>query len=150
MVSETGWISIGALLVSLFALLESAKANRKANAIQKKQIEIEERKVEESREAEKRAAFMVDLREKRNAHGLYLSNYGQAEARNVRVKLDGKPLSEHRAAVSNDPMPTFVGAGSDIGCTLAISSGCAPPYEVEIIWDDDSGNDREYCTTLTF
>ena len=79
-----------------------------------------------------------------------ITNHGDAEARNVRVIMDGKPLEEHKTAVSNDHMPELVGSNSEISCLLAINMGNAPPFNVEIKWDDDSGIDKEYRTTLTF
>jgi len=33
---------------------------------------------------------------------------------------------------------------------LALTLGCAPPFEMEISWDDDSGEAGHYQTTLTF
>jgi len=98
-----------------------------------------------------RASLRPELRKtNRDSYRLYLVNEGKAEARNVRVMLGGKPLSEHPAAVQGDDMPTRIGPNSEVSCLLAITLGCAPPFEIEVRWDDDSGADHTYRGTLTF
>jgi len=59
-------------------------------------------------------------------------------------------LTEHPAAVRGDEVPTCVGPNSEVSCVLAITMGCAPPFEIEIKWEDDSGMNRIYHGTLTF
>lgn len=92
----------------------------------------------------------AQLRKRGTEDRLYLINSGRIEARNIRVFMDGKPLAEHQCSIKNDPMPTLIGAGSEISCLLAITFGKAPPFEIKIIWDDDSGIGRTYKTILTF
>lgn len=64
--------------------------------------------------------------------------------------MDDKPLSEHPAAVKNDPMPDLVGPKSEIGCILGLDMQCTPPFKLKITWDDDFENNRMYQTTLTW
>lgn len=98
-----------------------------------------------------RAELRPELRQTgRGSDRLYLVNHGMAEARNIRVKLDGVPLAEHRAAVRGDSLPSLVGPGGEISCLLGTNLQCAPPFQIEVQWDDDSGSDRTYRTTLTF
>lgn len=148
--SASEWISAGSLVVAIIALIVSVLSNRKANATQERLVEIEEQR-EKDRQAQRLSAQLrAELRKKGNSYRLVIINQGDAEARNVRVMMDGKPLSEHNVAVSNDRLPDVVGANAEVSCLLAITQGNAPPFDIEIKWDDDSGNDKEYRTTLTF
>lgn len=144
------WASISSLIVSLFALWVSYKANLKANANQQRLVEIEEQR-EKDRQIQKLSAQLCpELRKNGNNYRLVIVNHGNAEARNIKVTMDGKPLSEHKAAVSNDLLPDMVGANSEISCLLALAMGCTPPFDVDVAWNDDSGDGKKYKTTLTF
>ena len=117
---------------------KSSQAQREANAAQKRIVEIEEQREREKLFEAKQDNLRPELRKvERGTYRLYLINHGKAEARNIRIKLDGTPLAEHCAAVQSDRMPAFLGPGAECSVLLAISSGCVPPFEIEITWDDD-------------
>lgn len=144
-------IAAGSLVVSVIALVLSLRAHREANVAQRRIVEIEEQREQEKRLNFRQAGLQPELRKTgQGSYRLYLVNGGMAEARKVRVTLDGKPLAEHGAAVRGDSMPLRVGPGAEVSCLLGISLDCAPPFEVEVQWDDDSGTGRTYRTTLTF
>jgi hypothetical protein len=148
--NASDWISAGSLVVAISALVVSVFANRKANANQQRLVEIEEQR-ENDRQIQKLSAQLrPELRRTGKGERLVIINQGNAEARNVRVTMDGKPLSEHKASVSNDRLPDMVGANSEISCLLALAMGCTPPFDVDVTWDDDSGDGKRYKTTLTF
>jgi hypothetical protein len=149
------WISIlsapVSLIVSVIALILSLRAQREANAVQRKLVEIEEKREQERQLGLRQASLQPEIRASGiGFHRLYIANHGAAEARNVRVSLDGKPLEQHRVAVRGSPIPSLVGPGNEVSCLLAISHECPPPFQCEIRWDDDSGQGRFYRTTLTF
>lgn len=144
-------IAAGSLIVSVVALVLSLRAQREANSAQRRIVEIEERREQEKRQDALQAKLLPELRETAsNSYRLCLTNLGEAEARNVVAKLDGVPITAHHAAVQGDSLPSLVGPGSEVSCLLRISHDCAPPFKVEIEWDDDSGTHRVYRTTLTF
>ena len=144
-------ISAVSLLFSFFAFRRSSGAQREANAAQQRIVEIEERREHDRLAEAKCAELRPELRASGgNSYRLYIANAGVVEAKNVRVIMDGQPLAEHPAAARNDAMPTFVGPQSEIGCLLRLHTQCQPPFEMEVIWDDDSGMNRSYRTTVTF
>ncbi len=59
-------------------------------------------------------------------------------------------FSEHASAIQGDDIPTQVGPNSEASCLINITMTCAPPFNIEVEWDDDSGKDRIYQGTLTF
>ena len=144
-------ISAVSLVVSVVAAWKSLQAQREANIAQRRIVEIEEQREQERRLTASQAFLSPQLRKtERGSYRLYLVNSGKAEARNVRVKLDGVPLGEHPVAVEGDNLPVRVGPNSEVSCILAITLSCAPPFEIEVMWEDDSGTDRVYRGTLTF
>lgn len=144
------WVSAGSLVVAIIALIVSALSHRKANSIQQQLFEIENQRQNDRQKQKLSAQLFTELHKEGNRYRLVLINQGYAEARNIRVMMDGKPLSEHKVAVSNDRLPDLVGANSEVSCLLRITLESGPPFNIEVKWDDDSGNDKEYRTILTF
>ena len=143
-------IGAGSLCVAVVALVKSSRAQHKASAAQQRIVEIAEQRERDRRSQAFQAILHPELRSTaKHTYRLYLVNHGAAEARNIRIEMDGRPLLEHPAAVSNDPMPDFVGPHSEISCLLGLHMGCSPPFRIGITWADDSGQDRTYDTALT-
>lgn len=144
-------ISALSFLVAVIALVRSGRAQREANAAQRRIVEIEEQREQARKDASSEAKLRPELRKSgRHSYRLYLVNHGPVEARNIQVEIDDVPLAQHPAAVGNDLMPNLVGPEGEIGCLLGLHMGCTPPFKIEIIWDDSSGNGRSYCSTLTW
>jgi len=143
-------IAIGSLIVSIIAMLKSAHAQREANSAQRRVLAIEERRENERRLASLQAQLLPELRKTGSeTYRLYLINRGMAEARNVRVTLDGV-LLDPRKAIQGNELPSLVGPSAEVSCILPMSIDCTPPFDVDVRWDDDSGVNRSYRTTLTF
>ena len=139
------------LVVSAIAIYTSWQAQRQAIAAQRRIVEIEEQRERDRQLTEVKASLHPQLRKTpRNSYRLYLVNSGKGIASNVRVRLDGKRFSEHAAAIRGDDMPTQVGPNSEVSCLLGVSMDCAPPFSIDVEWEDDSGKDRLYQGTLTF
>ena len=152
MSDATSWVGIGigvsSLIISIIAVWKSSWAQSEIVAAQKRIVAIEEQREKERHRRLLQAQLQPRL--DKESYRLYLSNSGNAEAYNVKVILDGKPLNEHCAAVKHDGIPTRIGANSEVSCLLNITFGCAPPFEIEVEWDDASGTGRIYHGTLTF
>ena len=151
-------IAIGAILVSLLSVYFSFRANKNSLTLQKEQIEMQERitQIEEAREQDRaiqsrKANLKAELRKvERNNYRLVINNSGQGTARNVKATLDGKPILEHPAIVSNQQGIILICPDSEISYMAGITFGCSPPFEFKVTWEDDSGEPGEYETTLTF
>jgi hypothetical protein len=64
--------------------------------------------------------------------------------------LDGQTLDKHCSAVHGDMLPTLIGPNGNVSCLLAIHMQCAPPFDIELAWDDDSEQPGLYKGVLTF
>jgi len=147
-----------ALVQSWRAGREASKATREANDLIKRQVVLQDRltQIEQSREHAKlmqslQAVLRAELRKTdRSSWRLFVANTGQGTARNVAITLDGKPLLEHDAVPRGEQETKMIGPESEISYCMAICSGCCPPFDLEATWDDDSGQQGRYGTTLTF
>jgi hypothetical protein len=144
-------ISALSLLVAIVAIVKSGRAQGEANAAQRRIVEIEEQREQHRQHESTQAKLRLELRQAgQHFYRLYLVNHGAAEAQNIRVEMDGKPLAEHPAGNQNDPMPDLVDPHSEISCPLRLHLSCTPPFKLKVIWDDASGKDRTYRSTLTW
>jgi hypothetical protein len=147
-----------ALVQSWRAGREASKATREANGLIKQQVAIQDRltQIEQSREHVKliqslQAVIRAVLRKtERSSWRLFVMNTGQGTARNVTITLDGKPLLEHGVVPRGEQEAKRIGPESEISYCMAVSFSCHPPFEFEVTWDDDSGQQGRYGTTLTF
>jgi len=151
-------IAIGAVLVSLLSVYFSFRANKNSLTLQKEQTEMQKRitQIEEAREQDRviqsrKANLKAELRKnKKNSYHLVIKNSGQGKACNVKATLNGKPILEHPAIASGQQEIKSIGPDSEISYITGLSSGCSPPFEFKVTWEDDSGEPGKYETTLTF
>jgi len=136
------------LIVSIMAMVRSLQAQREANALQGRIARIEEDRELQRRLESLQAKLKPELRKAGSSYRLYLVNSGLAEARNIRVRMDGVPFSEHM--VGGDRTPSTIGPGCEASCLLGLSLANSPPFDIEVQWDDDWEMERSYRTTLTF
>jgi len=150
--STSDAIAVASACIAGFALVQSwlagrkaSKATAEANDLIKRQVVLQDRltQIEQSREHAK-------LMQYRSSWRLFVANTGQGTARNVAITLDGKPLLEHDAVPRGEQETKMIGPESEISYCMAICSGCCPPFDLEATWDDDSGQQGRYGTTLTF
>ena len=141
-------VGLGSLAVSIIAVVKSSRAQHEANDVNRRLVEIEEKREQDRLAGSTRAELRAELRiTARNTTRLYVINYGLAEARNVTVTLDKKPLAKHEAG--GDELASTIGPKSEVSCILMTHMMCAPPFGIEITWEDDSGEPRSYSSTLT-
>ena len=143
----------------------ASKATRDANELQERMVALEEAR-EKDRLTAKGTAILTakiiaeQIAQRRSGridrHLLRVENTGAATAREVTILLDGKPVMEHPAVSSpavqhvNTEEIRVVGPGSHFHYVLALHQNLCPPFEFEATWDDDSGQQGRYATTLTF
>lgn len=142
--------AFSAFVVSLAAIVFSFIAWLKSRQIEKKQLEIEEAR-EKDRLAEKQKANLTAqiMRDERGRLILRIENKGLGEARDIRVWLDGKQISDHPVFVKGQKEIFVVGPQSYFQYLIAITSSCPCPSGIAITWADDSGEPGFYRTTLT-
>lgn len=152
-------ISIFAAVISAIAIGVSIWTHNRNHKLQARIVALEEAR-EKDRLAEKKKANLTakitkeELRRSSTSriywqYHLVVENKGLSEARDIEIILAGKPILEHPAIPQGTDEITRVGPNSSIQYLLAPSMGNYPPFDIEITWEDDSGEVGEYSTTLT-
>jgi hypothetical protein len=153
-------VSLAAVVVAFLALIRSWYADKRTADIAKrqtdllqKQVELQDRlaQVEQSRESVRlQARLRAEIRRVgRSDYRLAIRNTGEVGARNVAVMLDNRPILTHGTILKGQPEITEVGPESEITYLLSITHSCAPPSQVLVTWEDDSGKTGRFATVLT-
>jgi len=138
-------------IVSVVAVVISGIAFMKTKRTDKRLLEIEEKREEDRNKLAQKAQLQARIvKYGHNSHRLLIINNGEGEARNIGLKMDAKPFDDHFASVRNDSPAKIIGPHSEATCLLHIADECAPPWKIEISWEDDSGEPGHYKSTLTF
>ena len=119
-------ISAGSLAVAVVAIVKSNRAQREANAVQHRMVEIEERR-ENDRIRERQQARLVALG---GNEIIRIENRGLGDARQLVVLADGVPFAEHERIKPFDPVVTHDLAGQSHFDYQVVSFDGAPPIAI--------------------
>lgn len=148
--SDPGHQALAALALSIASMIGSIYAWRKSSGNEKRLLEIEESRERDRLEGKSKASLVANLiREPGGRDLLKIVNHGGSEAREILIKFDGQLLEHHPVSFKNQLPPSIVGAHGNASILLAVSKDCAPPYDLEMTWQDDSGQPGAFRTTLT-
>ena len=137
-------IAAVSVLIAGVALVQSWLTGRKQVLLQDRLTQIEQSREHARLMQLLQATIRAELCETdRGSWRLFVFNTGQGTARNIVIKLDDEPLLE--------PEVKIIGPESKISYYMPITiDEYYPPFEFEATWDDDSGQQGRYGTTLTF
>ncbi len=149
-------ISIIAAVISAIAIGVSIWTHNRSHKLQTRIVALEETK-EKDRLAEKKKAYLTAkiIKEALPRSGsikidtnyyLQIENKGSSEARDIRIWLDDKQVSDHPAFVEGQKEIFVVGPQSHFQYRLSRSR----PSGIAIAWSDDSGEVGSYRNALTF
>jgi hypothetical protein len=143
-----------AIGVSVVALIRGGRTQNRLVKVDERLVSIEEKR-ETDRQLRARKARLtafVDRDANGNRHVLRVENSGSAEARGVRVLLDGVPVGEHpaTAVLPAEEGKTIVGPYSDIRYRVVLTNDMLPPSEIVVRWTDDSAEEGHYRNSLSW
>lgn len=150
------WISIASLILSIVAVSWNIKLQKESNDLQKRIVLIEEEREYERKVKSRQANLRVELRKDEKGYEFCIINYGEAEARNIQVKINGMLLKEWSNPIKAGrngmgilgSLPPYISPNSRVEYYLIALpdyiSLLSFPFEVEIKWDDDYEKDRIY------
>jgi hypothetical protein len=142
-------IGVVALGVSIWSVLRSQKTARRQNRLQERLLKVEQSRerdrVTESQSAKLRA--WVD-RAGRTERQIVI-NEGQSEARAVKTLLDGLPIVGHPLVPQGVEEVTHLGPGAHAEYLLAVSMGAPATVQIEVEWEDDTGEPGRWRSQLS-
>lgn len=132
-------ISATALAVSILSLVVAYLVGRAQTSVQERLLALEATRERARLREGRRAKVTGQITKLGGSHRLILRNDGGGSARQLRVRLDGGPVLEHPLVPRGQDEVGELGPGAEAGYLLARTWGSPGVVEVEISWDDDSG-----------
>jgi hypothetical protein len=154
-------ISIVSVVVSgafaLISVVAAIRASKKSNDIQREMLKIEQQR-EAERLRQSQIANVIPRLDSTHTPGqgllmqLTLVNTGSSPARNIRVALDGQSIDDIDWIAKKKPLKDItLGAGQHHSWRIhnvARSNYRPPPWDVAVMWDNESGEPGHNETTL--
>jgi hypothetical protein len=125
-------IALVSLAASIYIGLKSQRLEKNNTDLQRRLVEIEESRDKDRQKAISKAQLRASIENHgRHNYRLVIENAGNSEARNVRIKMDGKPINEHPSSVAGDHEINLIGPHSQATRMLALTFRCSPPFDFE-------------------
>ncbi|MBI1875270.1 MAG: hypothetical protein HYS05_15480 [Acidobacteria bacterium] len=135
--------------VSIWSVVTTRRMAQRQTELQERLLAVEtnreEARARQTRSANVRAAIQRTGRDWR----LIVMNEGPAPARNVRVELDGGPLTAHTLVPRGQDEVTMLGPGAHARYLLAPAMGKPMTVLARVTRDDDFGNGRVWESQLS-
>jgi hypothetical protein len=142
--------AFAAFIISLVSILIAAGAMFTSWRTQKRQVEIEEIREKDRIKAMRKADLVARLVDDDRWDLLVIENKGSAEAREIVILINGRPLSEYEGFVDSHSEIRRVGPYSSFHYPMVLTMSMNPSFELTITWVDDSGETGLYQSTLTY
>lgn len=147
------WLNEPGNVLSLIAIVVSVAAWITSWKTQKRLVVIEESRDRDRLKQTRKARIRVELArehgEARVPERLRIYNDGESDARDLTIKLAGKPVHEHPAVIVTGSEISQVGPRSYVQYMVALTHANFPPWDIEVTWSDDSGEPGFYKSTIT-
>ena len=129
--NTSNWISMAALLMSVWAIYTSRKA-----------LKIEQAREKDRVTEGQRAKLVARIQKIPRAKGadtwkLMVANNGEGIAKEIKIWLENTLITEH-SNVMAESQPEAICSDSCVTYPLAVHLGWAPPFHVSIRWTDES------------
>ena len=124
-------IAIGAFIISWKAF-SIEKARERDRIKESKKAKITVHRIEDARHSK-----------------LLVKNEGEAEAREITMKMDGKPVLEHEIIPEGETEKRFLGPKSHFHYIMTPILAKRSVIDIEITWQDDSDEQGNYRTTIS-
>ena len=142
-------LSLAALLVAIGSAVATWRLSRRQTFLQERLLSFESVRERDRKLDQRRAVLRASIdRSAPNRPKLFIGNEGQAEARAVRVRINGKPLSEADHVAGRGNAVTIIGAGAGAHYFVRTGFGLDPLIHVELNWEDDSSTPGSWQSQL--
>ncbi len=146
-------LSAIAIVISLWSAIQSHRSARGQSEWQARLLFLEE--VEEQRRstATQSARLRAGLDRNTRYPSLLVINDGEAEARDISIKIDGAPILEHRPQghfiVRDQKEVRQLGPGGSARYILTRTTGISSIFQIEISWADEAGASQSWRSELS-
>jgi hypothetical protein len=139
-----------ALLVSIGAALLAWGVSNRQNKMQARLLELEEARERDRLAEGSRADVTARMVRSSQSGRLYVFNVGPTPARNIRVILDGKPISQHPYIHQGQELIGVLGPGAQKEFIVVTWDGMPTHFHCQVSWENLHGEPGAWESELTF
>lgn len=151
--SAAAWVSVavsvGALIVAIWAIVSARIANRRSYHVQERLLRIENTRERDRQAAAARAALVSFIVPSGSCHRLYIRNEGNAVARAIHVALNGEPLRQSNLLARGEQPPTVLAQAAEASVLLLTVESTPRRHTVSLTWEDDSSLPGDWTSDLS-
>ena len=140
-------------IVSLWSAVQSHRSAKRQSEWQTRLLNLEEAEARSRSRAAKSANLRAVLDRDTTSPSLLVINDGEANARDIFVKIDGTPILEHRPRghfiVRDQKEVRQLGPGGLARYILTRTRGTASLFQVEISWADEASAAQSWRSELS-
>lgn len=141
------------LILSITAILVSAIVGGFSIYFHKRIVKLEEGRESDRIDKSKQADIVARITDGVSRTGkmkylLSVSNNGDSEARNVKVKIEGETPTNFPDVLTDLDVIEVIAPGNQFDFIVAKSGDTKPYWSVEVLWDDNFEQGRSTRTTL--
>lgn len=145
-------ISLISVAVAIWSARKSNSFSKEQTDLQRRVVELEEQRERERKLKEDRADLRAIISYKPGKEGyseyashIKVDNSGGMKAENIRMYVDGDPVTQHRYMMQhNDYKIGSLNPGGPQLWAIHITEDAPETCEIELKWDDETGKDYSW------
>ena len=146
-------LSAIAIILSLWSRIESRRSARRQGEWQARLLLLEELEEQRRSAATQSAKLRAVLDRNTRYPSLLVVNDGEAEARDISIKIDGTPILEHRPQghfiVRDQKEVRRLRPGGSAHYLLTRTTGISSLFQIEISWADEASTSQSWRSELS-
>lgn len=144
-------LPILALLVSIWAAWNSRRTAKEQTVVQQRLLALETSRERDRLLDSRRARLRAEIVKRPEEYIFAIRNEGNGQARAIRALVDGKAIGDHDTILNLGRKQAVhtLGPGAEARYLAAITFGSPMVYNVELSWEDDTGEPGRWQSQVT-
>jgi hypothetical protein len=142
-------IAIAALLASIWAIVANKRTAHEQAQLQQQFLALEKSREQDRLTEASTANLQATLTRHAHSAQLIVTNVGRAEAREIHVRVDGKPVDAHEFFHAAKQPISLLGPRASFEFIMLTYDGMPDTYHVDVDWHNRDGQKSTWASDLT-
>ena len=147
-------IGVMAIFISLWSAVHSYRSGKRQSEWQERLLRLEQAEAQRHSIASQSAKLRACLDRNTMAPSLSVTNEGEAQARDISIKIDGTPIMELDRwkayfIVRDQKEVRQLGPGGSFRYILCRTKGIGAVFQIEISWADEANSEQRWSSELS-
>ena len=143
-----------AIFISLWSAIHSYRSGKQQRDWQARLLRLEQAEAQRRSIASRTAKLRASLDRNTRTPSLVVTNEGEAQARDLSIKIDGTPIFELDQweayfIVRDQKEVRQLGPGGSFRYILCRTKGIGTVFQIEIRWTDEASSEQRWCSELS-